>query len=69
VTFYDNVCFENAFYTFNYIEIWFDEGLWVFKYVYEIRKEIWFDNASKNVYEIEKWDMFYKFYDELKISY
>jgi hypothetical protein len=30
-------------------EIWFDDDLW----------------ASKYVYEIKKWNMFYKLYDEL----
>jgi len=34
------------------IKVWFDDGLWVSKYVYEI----------------QKWDMFYEFNDEFKIS-
>jgi len=34
------------------IDIWFDDGLWVSKYVYEI----------------EKWDMFYELYDELRFN-
>jgi hypothetical protein len=46
------IYFENAFDTSNYIEVWFDEDSWISKYVYEN----------------ENWDLFYKLYDELRIS-
>jgi hypothetical protein len=48
--FYNNMCFWYPFITFNYVEICFDDGLWVFKYVYEIKK----------------WNVYYELYDELK---
>jgi hypothetical protein len=41
---------DDAFNTLNYVEIWFDDGLWVLRYVY------------KNV----DWDMFYELCDELR---
>jgi hypothetical protein len=47
-------------------EVMIGNGLWVFKYVYEIRNRIWFDNVSKNDYEIENWKVFYDLYDEFK---
>jgi hypothetical protein len=38
------MCVKNAFDTLNYVEIWFDDGL----------------RVSKYVYENENWGMFYE---------
>jgi len=45
--FCDQICFENAFITLNYVEVCFDDVSWVSNYAYEIGK----------------WDMFCEFYE------